>query len=413
MLSLILVFFYLLFCSIFGVYAMPAGKAGSHHFKRLEHLHMRVHSLRLSRPINVKMDEPVQSPGSWSESRLEEGLLYKDVESEEEVLLESFPDELSTDPPPNATLELCLFVKRSPRHRTTEERARASTTYTNLPVKMPSPRRMRLLMVAVVITVVVMLFYSSGMEPEADAALKGFYEKTKEAMERGTARGQAVINSQTGQRAGHIPADRDGDGDIDDDDRVASQELQERLQAVAQEAKDKANEKSPKPDIPSRIVGVGSSAEGQAKKGQVKVGGGSDVGDRVKTDVTKEETREEHEAEVEINSILKKSPVIIFSKSYCPYSKRAKGILLEKYSITPEPFVVELDEHPLGPHLQDYLLKKTGRRTVPNILINGVSIGGSDDIVALDNEDKLVGKVRDLGQARIEISPRFTKGEHQ
>lgn len=167
---------------------------------------------------------------------------------------------------------------------------------------------MRLLMVAVVITVVVMLFYSSGMEPEADAALKGFYEKTKEAMERGTARGQAVINSQTGLKAGHIPADKDGDGDIDDDDKVASQELQERLQAVAQEAKDKANEKSPKPDIPSRIVGVGSSAEGQAKKGQVKVGGGSDVGDRVKADVTKEETKEEHEAEVEINSILKKSP---------------------------------------------------------------------------------------------------------
>ncbi|UKZ46641.1 hypothetical protein TrVGV298_000847 [Trichoderma virens] len=232
-------------------------------------------------------------------------------------------------------------------------------------------------------------------------------------MERGTARGQAVINSQTGAKAGHIPADKDGDGDIDDDDKVASQELQERLQAVAQEAKDKANEKSPKPDIPSKIVGVGSSAEGQEKKGQVKAGGGGEVGERVKTETTKEETKEEHEAEVEINSILKKSPVIIFSKSYCPYSKRAKGILLEKYSITPEPFVVELDEHPLGPHLQDYLLKKTGRRTVPNILINGVSIGGADDIVAMDNEDKLVAKVRDLGQARIEIGPRFTKGEHQ
>jgi glutaredoxin len=105
--------------------------------------------------------------------------------------------------------------------------------------------------------------------------------------------------------------------------------------------------------------------------------------------------------------------VIIFSKSYCPYSKRAKGILLEKYTITPEPFVVELDEHPLGPHLQDYLLKKTGRRTVPNILVNGVSIGGADDIVSLDNEDKLVAKVRDLGQARVEISERFTPGEHQ
>lgn len=277
---------------------------------------------------------------------------------------------------------------------------------------------MRLLMVAVVITVVFVLFYSSGMQPEADASLKGFYEKTKDAMERGAARGQAVINSKTGEKAGHIPADKDGDGDIDNDDKVAAQELQERLQAVAQEAKDKANEKSPKPDFPSKIIGVGSSAEGQAKKGQVKVGsgsggGGGDIGERVKPETTREETKEEHEAEVEINSILKKSPVIIFSKTYCPYSKRAKGILLEKYAITPEPFVVEIDEHPLGPHLQDYLQKKTGRRTVPNILINGVSIGGSDDIVALDNEDKLVAKFRDLGQARVEISERFTTGAHQ
>ncbi|KAH6604759.1 hypothetical protein Trco_006466, partial [Trichoderma cornu-damae] len=280
---------------------------------------------------------------------------------------------------------------------------------------MPSPRRMRLLVVAVAIAVVFLLFYSSGMEPEGDVSFKDFYEKTREAMERGAARGQAVINSKTGEKAGHIPADKDGDGDIDEDDKIAAQELQQRLQAVAQEAKDKANEKSPKPDSPSKIIGVGSSADGQEKKGPARAGG--EVGERVKSeakekekekDKEKEETREEHEAEAEMNSILKKSPVIIFSKSYCPYSKRAKGILLEKYAITPEPFVVELDEHRLGPHLQDYLLKKTGRRTVPNILINGVSIGGADDVVALDNEDRLVAKVRDLGQARVEIAQRFT-----
>ena len=38
----------------------------------------------------------------------------------------------------------------------------------------------------------------------------------------------------------------------------------------------------------------------------------------------KEETDSEHEIEVEMNSILKKGPIIIFSKSYCPYSKKAK-----------------------------------------------------------------------------------------
>ncbi|KAL7944768.1 hypothetical protein V8C42DRAFT_325816 [Trichoderma barbatum] len=92
MLSLILVFFYLLFCSIFGVNAVLTG---SHYFKRHEHLHTHVHSLRLSRPINIDMDEPVQSPRNWSESRLEEGLLYEDADSSEE-LLEGLQDDLST-----------------------------------------------------------------------------------------------------------------------------------------------------------------------------------------------------------------------------------------------------------------------------------------------------------------------------
>jgi hypothetical protein len=39
---------------------------------------------------------------------------------------------------------------------------------------------------------------------------------------------------------------------------------------------------------------------------------------------SEEETASEHEIEVEMNSILKKGPIIIFSKSYCPFSKKAK-----------------------------------------------------------------------------------------
>lgn len=72
--------------------------------------------------------------------------------------------------------------------------------------------------------------------------------------------------------------------------------------------------------------------------------------------------------------------------------------------------MVELDEHPLGPHIQDELLEKTGRRTVPNILINGVSIGGSDDVVEMDNGDKLMSKIRELGGKRVEISERLGSG---
>lgn len=93
--------------------------------------------------------------------------------------------------------------------------------------------------------------------------------------------------------------------------------------------------------------------------------------------------------------------VIIFSKTYCPYSQKAKHILLDKYSIVPKPHVEELDINHLGARLQSALLKMTGRRTVPNILINGKSVGGGDDIAALDSSDKLVEKIKEMGGKRI------------
>ncbi|KAL8947928.1 MAG: hypothetical protein Q9222_005831 [Ikaeria aurantiellina] len=130
-------------------------------------------------------------------------------------------------------------------------------------------------------------------------------------------------------------------------------------------------------------------------------------GDETSEDTTgslkeeRHETEEEHEVEVELNGILKKGPIIIFSKSYCPYSKKAKDILLEKYTIVPTPFVVELDEHRLGSGLQAALEKSTGRRTVPNVLINGKSIGGGDDVQKLDMDGELVGKVKNMGGKRI------------
>lgn len=80
---------------------------------------------------------------------------------------------------------------------------------------------------------------------------------------------------------------------------------------------------------------------------------------------------------------------------------KAKSILLDKYNIVPSPFVVELDKHPLGPKLQSLLAENTNRRTVPNVLIGGRSIGGGDEISSLHEEGELVDKVRSLGDKRI------------
>jgi glutaredoxin len=104
--------------------------------------------------------------------------------------------------------------------------------------------------------------------------------------------------------------------------------------------------------------------------------------------------------------------VIIFSKSYCPYSKKAKHILLEKYRIVPEPYVVELDLNPQGANMQDFLHRSTGRRTVPNILLMGKSIGGGDDIEELDQTDTLISKIKEMGGTRItEVEHRGARPE--
>jgi glutaredoxin len=68
---------------------------------------------------------------------------------------------------------------------------------------------------------------------------------------------------------------------------------------------------------------------------------------------------------------------------------------------SPAPYVVELDQHPNGPALQAHLGEVTGRRTVPNVIVNGVSIGGGDDMRALEAAgtvaetflSKLAGKI--------------------
>lgn len=269
---------------------------------------------------------------------------------------------------------------------------------------MPSARRLRLVTLAAVVTVVFVLLYASGFGGGSGQSAD-FYHKTMDAMHGRSPAGQSVINSETGLKTGHIPADRDGDGDIDEDDRKQGQDLQQHLSKLAQEAKDNANKKAgPKPDTPSKLVGVGNSAEGNRKPVAAKE---ADAEVAVPKGKDKERVPETP-AEQALHGILKKGPVVIFSKTYCPHSRRAKGILLEKYLIHPRPEVVELDEHPLGPDLQDLLLGLTGRRTVPNVLINGESIGGADDIVELDNTGKLITKIQALGQRKVEVSERFS-----
>ncbi|KAL5699800.1 Glutaredoxin-C4 [Ranunculus cassubicifolius] len=88
------------------------------------------------------------------------------------------------------------------------------------------------------------------------------------------------------------------------------------------------------------------------------------------------------ESSSDLGSFVKKTisshHIVIFSKSYCPYCKRAKSVFK---ALNQTPYVIELDEREDGWGLQSALGEMVGRRTVPQVFINGKHIGGSDDTV--------------------------------
>ena len=77
--------------------------------------------------------------------------------------------------------------------------------------------------------------------------------------------------------------------------------------------------------------------------------------------------------------MIKTTPVLVFSKTTCPYCDMAKDMLKSadiKYDLH------ELDKLPEGADMQNTLQEITGQRTVPNIFIGGTHVGGCSDLQA-------------------------------
>ncbi len=75
--------------------------------------------------------------------------------------------------------------------------------------------------------------------------------------------------------------------------------------------------------------------------------------------------------------------VEIYTKDYCPYCMRAKhlletkGVKFEEYDITNDA---------AG---QRDMIQRSERRTVPQIFIDGVHVGGSDDLIEANRSGQL------------------------
>jgi glutaredoxin 3 len=80
--------------------------------------------------------------------------------------------------------------------------------------------------------------------------------------------------------------------------------------------------------------------------------------------------------------------VEIYTTMFCPYCTRARA-LLQKKGVG----FVDIDIAEAPERRAEMIARAGGRRTVPQIFINGEHIGGCDDLVALDRTGRLDPKL--------------------
>ncbi len=73
--------------------------------------------------------------------------------------------------------------------------------------------------------------------------------------------------------------------------------------------------------------------------------------------------------------------VVMYATGWCPYCARARQLLAGK-GVAFE----EIDVEATG---REEMIRRSGRRTVPQVFIGDTHVGGSDDLHALDAAGKL------------------------
>ncbi|KAG9067051.1 hypothetical protein KI688_012963 [Linnemannia hyalina] len=96
-----------------------------------------------------------------------------------------------------------------------------------------------------------------------------------------------------------------------------------------------------------------------------------------------------------IQGLIDQNRVMVFSKTYCPFSAAAKK-LLKTY--TNDFGLLEVDLEPKGDDIKKILTKIThGHSTFPSIFFAGESIGGRDKLQAIEDRHDLRGRLDALG----------------
>ncbi|KAK9806961.1 hypothetical protein WJX72_008735 [[Myrmecia] bisecta] len=105
-----------------------------------------------------------------------------------------------------------------------------------------------------------------------------------------------------------------------------------------------------------------------------------------------------------VDPFITNNPIALFTKSYCPFSKKAKYIM--DLEVGPDQYkYMDIDLRPDMVAIQQYLGLITGGTTVPRIFIKGTFIGGSDELEALARSGQLSQLVKKLTAGQVHPKP--------
>ncbi|KAK7337407.1 hypothetical protein VNO77_17979 [Canavalia gladiata] len=87
-----------------------------------------------------------------------------------------------------------------------------------------------------------------------------------------------------------------------------------------------------------------------------------------------------------LTTLIADKPVVIFSKSTCCMSHTVKALIC---SFGANPAIIEVDKMPSGQHIERALLQLGCRPSVPAVFIGQQFIGGPDEVISLNVQNKL------------------------
>ncbi|KAF9437161.1 hypothetical protein BGZ76_001771 [Entomortierella beljakovae] len=122
-------------------------------------------------------------------------------------------------------------------------------------------------------------------------------------------------------------------------------------------------------------------------------------------DIPKQEDQSSMESSIatlekRIQRLIDEYPVMVFSKTYCPYSAAAKKLL---QSYTKDIHVLEVDLEDQSANIKTVLTKIAhGHSTFPSIFFRGEPIGGKDNLVELEETGELKKRLESLGVSMLD-----------